>query len=731
MFGKLPIKEKIKHALRRRRLALYVFASLFLAIISISLAIGDFIVTARQKDQQLQVAGLKSELAQFILALRDDEGLSLLDNSFWLGRELRPISILSANKSFFTYFLQRENARSFNKQNIKWDPPKSCVVEFTTLDGTITPRGDVFRLHACFAVVPTDPNGRYVYFSLRYPDHKIIRHKRGDKISASDRVSLYVKGSRTTRLELVFEPTALALSRYPSHKNRFSGVHEVTAYWSETPQQPARFVNAQAYEHLIEDEFGNTRNFVTILGRMDASILFPQTNETLAWPYPVINSATIGISIFNTDVETVNSKKQIEISPIEKGRSLRSLEGIYLSQVISKAYLDITAYSPQNNAKKFSIWKSSTLLPDKEFNKSIAARYFQKITDWWAGLFFPLTESEKKIFTIHQKIDGRIPVSISLQAEPILMPDIVTRSFFWLTLALATLLFMLFVWLRVIARIRRILETAYRMTVSPSFDGDLDSYLKNKDETGSLARTFSVLLKRARSRSALIIEKTKKEQQKKAGEIKLAQENVKASQSILAAIGHEIRSPLQSLDNQIPENSDLKHLVKKMTYAVTALTEATSIEAAFKDGKYVVKVADIAAFISRLAKNLLEQGIPIQYKGPATSVSAAYDSILLDIVLAHILDNATDRRHENSKIYIELMKHDYDVSITVSNSGPTIPEESLESIFDLGYTTGSHPNNLGQGLFVSRMYVVGMKGTIKAENRDDGVSIILTLPASI
>jgi two-component system sensor histidine kinase ChvG len=70
--------------------------------------------------------------------------------------------------------------------------------------------------------------------------------------------------------------------------------------------------------------------------------------------------------------------------------------------------------------------------------------------------------------------------------------------------------------------------------------------------------------------------------------------------------------------------------------------------------------------------------------------------------------------------------------ILVEDSGPGIPDENLESIFDRFYT--SRPadhfgNNSGLGLSIARQIVEAAGGTITATNRDTGgASFAVRLP---
>ena len=74
------------------------------------------------------------------------------------------------------------------------------------------------------------------------------------------------------------------------------------------------------------------------------------------------------------------------------------------------------------------------------------------------------------------------------------------------------------------------------------------------------------------------------------------------------------------------------------------------------------------------------------------------------------------------------------LTLFVTNQGPTIPEDQVESIFDsMVSIRESNPDNrlhFGMGLYVVRIIAEYHGGTVKASNLYDGkgVSIKVTLP---
>jgi K+-sensing histidine kinase KdpD len=119
---------------------------------------------------------------------------------------------------------------------------------------------------------------------------------------------------------------------------------------------------------------------------------------------------------------------------------------------------------------------------------------------------------------------------------------------------------------------------------------------------------------------------------------------------------------------------------------------------------------------------------PLAYAGPETGVLARYDDILLDQVLAALLDNAKRYALPGSVIELRLTLHDHhEVIFEVFNQGPHVADP--EKIFLFGETSRDVASNQGIGLYAASQYVTSFGGSIHAENRPDGVAIVVDLVA--
>src|SRR5450759_1453389 len=113
MSGKLVLKRLFNRWIRGRNFTILTSFSCFLLAALSAFAIYDFVRTAKTKDEQVQTAARKSELAQFILGLREDDGFPLIENPVQLSRATRPIGVILLKKPLFGYLLNRRNAKSF------------------------------------------------------------------------------------------------------------------------------------------------------------------------------------------------------------------------------------------------------------------------------------------------------------------------------------------------------------------------------------------------------------------------------------------------------------------------------------------------------------------------------------------------------------------------------------------------------------------------------------------
>jgi signal transduction histidine kinase len=142
----------------------------------------------------------------------------------------------------------------------------------------------------------------------------------------------------------------------------------------------------------------------------------------------------------------------------------------------------------------------------------------------------------------------------------------------------------------------------------------------------------------------------------------------------------------------------------------------------------------------------LSIGISIRTEGGARAVRLSRED--LTRVLVNLVKNAAEAMRKAGAIEITLRElpdaqgKAATVALIVEDSGPGIPEERLETVFESGYTTHTQAANdmqdggwpvthHGLGLAISRSLIEGAGGTVCASNRSEGgARFTIELPVS-
>lgn len=208
---------------------------------------------------------------------------------------------------------------------------------------------------------------------------------------------------------------------------------------------------------------------------------------------------------------------------------------------------------------------------------------------------------------------------------------------------------------------------------------------------------------------------------------------LKQEKDSLEAIGHEILSPLATLEAMHPNESELTGWnVRRMQRAVRTLYGMSSPSAAFENSAVEREKIDLLIFLREVAENAHLAGIPqVRFASElAEPVFVRGDEGRLEDVVTHILKNANRYRPTGTDISISLRSDGTTAHARILNHGPHIPPDLIGLVFKYGVSDASagDAENRGQGLFVAQTYVSKMGGTISVENVPEGVAFSISLP---
>ena len=283
---------------------------------------------------------------------------------------------------------------------------------------------------------------------------------------------------------------------------------------------------------------------------------------------------------------------------------------------------------------------------------------------------------------------------------------------------LALLLAWLVIEMGVISRIRVLIRRADSVAKTVKGTGAADEFdlsdLRGEDELGVLASCLHDLLRRVRE--------------------DVERDTIRAEQErdMWHAVGHEIMSPLQSL-MALHANGDgqSKRYLARMQQAIRVLYGNASPSEAFQASVVQVGELDLTAFLEHVAANAPCAGIDdVRFIGGGQVVLARADEYCLEDVVTHVLRNAARYRLAGTPITLTLDAVETGATITIFNQGPAIAEELVGRVFEYGVSDqpdSGADGNRGQGLFVAKIYMAKMGGTISVLNHANGVSFVLSL----
>lgn len=678
----------ISARLKRYNFTVYVTGALVALFVLLSLAAFDFFRAIQQKDELLQVAGLRSQLVEFLLmTTREPDGSSLLDNPDDFTQSRRPLKVVTVRKPFFSYFLTKGNFKSFRKDFVRTEHPRACILEYP-VDIEQFSQHSPNTVQACLAVVQNDPSGRYVYAIIKYPTGQVTPHRRGQPLKGSDLIRLRFQSGKAspTTLRLALEIPSLPPDARKLNPVRFEGLYEVSGFLNDDGGQPTTLVSGQAIERT---EQLDSPRFVTVAVRIDASV-FNQRFDT--WPDAALKSMSIGLDIHRSD------SAPITIAETQKGAALVSLAQAYLTSVPSGATLDIHT---GGDAQQI-FWSSKALeSPGLQASPGIMQRIGDRIADLLKG------ETIRAIQTIQSPIVG--PLHAELRSSGNVIPDLAARVLALLTIAAFIVIVLAAVVFYVVRTVGQITGDALALAKRRHGD-ECAKYKRRRDQIGTIGRVIYYLDQRIRAKV-----------ESKARMLAREEAAVVQHQQSLRLIAHEIRSPVATLLLLNPEKTETRRLLERMQRAMEIFNEKRNVESIKEAVRSAVH--DLAASLS--AYGNLSSG-NLTYEGPPSGVLAKYDDILLDQVLQNVLDNAQRYALPDTSIELRLMVCDrWEVEFEIFNQGPQVA--NTEDIFLCGETSSDAAENLGIGLYAARQYVTCFGGSIHAENRKNGFAIVVRL----
>ncbi len=199
---------------------------------------------------------------------------------------------------------------------------------------------------------------------------------------------------------------------------------------------------------------------------------------------------------------------------------------------------------------------------------------------------------------------------------------------------------------------------------------------------------------------------------------------------MLAAIGHDLRTPLTSLRLRAEFVSD-EETREKMLATLDELRQMTEATLAFSRDQAIAEPTrnvDLTALVESLCDDLSEIGLNVSFEGGAHhSYRCRADS--LKRALRNLIENAV-RYGERARVRIE--SSPAAVSIVVEDSGPGIREQDIGRVFApflrLEDSRNRETGGIGLGLSIARDIVRHHGGDVSLCNTGNGLRATIALP---
>ncbi len=222
-------------------------------------------------------------------------------------------------------------------------------------------------------------------------------------------------------------------------------------------------------------------------------------------------------------------------------------------------------------------------------------------------------------------------------------------------------------------------------------------------------------------------------------------ESERLRNSLLAAISHDLRTPLSvlvgladslSLSRTAKDQESVVARIREQAGRLRSLVENLLDMARLQAGRVALNrqwhslEEQIGAALRAMGTAL--EGHPAQVHLPADLPLVEFDAALMERVLCNLMENATKFTPPGSRIEIFAEQANDRVLIRIEDNGPGLPagrEEELFEKFVRGDRESATPG-VGLGLAICRAIVEAHGGTIHAHNRPQGgARFVIDLPA--
>ncbi|MDQ2885726.1 MAG: ATP-binding protein [Chloroflexota bacterium] len=214
--------------------------------------------------------------------------------------------------------------------------------------------------------------------------------------------------------------------------------------------------------------------------------------------------------------------------------------------------------------------------------------------------------------------------------------------------------------------------------------------------------------------------------------------------TLLAAVGHELRTPLAAIKGNastlLQEDvtwslADQQHFLQMISGEADRLAQLVSnlLDLSRQEAGLLIlnrAPARIQDLVAKVVERLKRPGVTISSHIPAALPPVNVDSARIEVVLHNLIVNALT--YGGSEVSISAEIQDERVVISVVDNGPGIASNELPHVFERFYRAQhgrqQHSGGTGLGLAICKAFIEAHGSTIWAKSTIEGTTITFSLP---
>jgi signal transduction histidine kinase len=200
---------------------------------------------------------------------------------------------------------------------------------------------------------------------------------------------------------------------------------------------------------------------------------------------------------------------------------------------------------------------------------------------------------------------------------------------------------------------------------------------------------------------------------------------------MLAAIGHDLRTPITSLRlrAEFVSDAEVRERMLATIDEMHKMTEATLTFAREESAAEETRSVELSALVQSLSDDLADLGHDVTFDN-GLKISYRCRADALRRAIRNLIENAV---RYGKRARVSIARGEDSIDIVIEDDGPGIPAELAEQVFTPFYRLEDSRNRetggVGLGLSIARSIVRNHGGDIRLINYGQGLRAVIALPA--